>query len=425
MENVFDFRRIGLAGKKPVFAAVTALAASAVLIVIGLFAAPGRVSAAPAAAISENLVSGVAADRFSWMLFVHAVGPSGSTKNPLAFESWPEQCDLQPQLCGLTGAAAASALKAAAKGGDKPKLRRAHASALGKRLMKASALAISPSKIGCSSMNTAGFPPSAPATNVAANAVFCEEVFMNQAEASFIAKNKLTTIKGQQTYGNVTFPWDALEIKVDWAPQSAFVKPFSCPSTTVYTEMIQFQGDSKPVCYAMVGMHISSKVLPNWLWATFEPNDALTNPNRCNDNLYNLCADSWGTTSSSAYGPGQTPPQSAALADIMKAAKLPAVFNNYYLTAAQTEHVVNGQPTQLGNSFVEFNAGVEPHQASCITCHNYAYAGTVNVGFPLTGWPSIGYACNTPGATASCVPSYPGAKTWTSEDFSWLLGIMP
>jgi len=418
MESKNESGESGSAGKKIRRVALTALMALAALAGVCMVAAPGQVSAAPAAAVSENLVSGTGADRFAWMLFVQAVSPSGNSQNPLSFENWQEQCDLQPQLCGLSGAAAV-------KGHGKTRVRHAHASALGKRLMKVEGLAVTPSKIGCGSMNTAGFPPAAPATNVASGAVFCEEVFVNEAEANFITKNKLTTLKGQQAYGNVTFPWDAIEIKVDWVPQSSFVKPFSCPSKTLYTEMIQFDGDSKPVCYAMVGMHISSKVLPNWLWATFEPNDPATNPNRCNGNLYNLCFDSWGTTSANPYGPGQTPSQSAALADVMKATKLPPVFNNYYLTAAQTEYVENGQPVQLGNSFVEFNAGVEPHQASCITCHNYAYAGTVNVGFPLNGWPNIGYACNTPGATASCIPSYPGAKSWTSEDFSWLLGIMP
>ncbi len=415
MENANGTRGSGRAGGKFLRTALAALTVVVAVAGIGLVSTPEKAAAAE----SANVVAGSGVDRFSWILFVQAVSPSGDAQSPLEFENWKEQCDLQPLLCASSGAAAVK--------GGKGKVRHAHGSALGRRLMKAGGVELSatPSKIGCSPMNTAGFPPAAPATNVAANAVFCEEVFVNEPEASFITKNKLTTLKGQEKYGNVTFPWDALEIKVDWAPQSSFVKPFNCPSTSVYTEMIQFEGNSKPLCYAMVGLHISSKVLPDWLWATFEPNDPLTNPNRCNGNLYNLCADSWGTTSATPYGPGQTPPQSPALASLMKAAKLPAAFNNYYLTAAQTEHVVNGQPTQLGNSFVEFNAGVAPHQASCITCHNYAYAGTVNVGFPLNGWPNLGYACNKPGATASCVPTYPGASSWTSEDFSWLLGIMP
>lgn len=423
MENMNGSHWSGREKTKFAQTALTMLTALAASVSIYFISAPNQVSAAPSPA-SANLVAGDSAERFAWMLFVQSVRPSGNAHTPLTFENWKEQCDIQPLLCGISGASATASANGSNKDTGKIKVRHAHGSALAKRLMKATSALNAPS-ISCSPMNTAGFPPEAPATNVAPNAVFCEEVFVNAAESTFITNNKLTTIDAQQAFGNITFPWDAVEIKVDWVPQSSFTTPFSCPSKTVYTEMIQFEGNAKPVCYALVGMHISSKVLPDWLWATFEPNDTLTNPNRCNGNLYDLCSDSWGTTSPNPYGPGQTPQQSAALSSLMKSANLPAVFNNYFLTGVQTQHVQNGQPTQLGNSFVEFNAGVEPHQASCITCHNYAYAGTTTIGTPLPGWPNVGYACNKPGATASCVTSYPGASGWTSEDFSWLLGIMP
>jgi hypothetical protein len=111
----------------------------------------------------------------------------------------------------------------------------------------------------------------------------------------------------------------------------------------------------------------------------------------------------------------------------MARAGLNAVFNNYRLTGAQTEFVnAQGTPILLGNSFTEFNAFVSPGQASCITCHNYAFAGNADFGGPLPGpppWPSTGYACNQTKPTASCLPT-PG-QTWTSEDFSWMLGLMP
>jgi len=108
----------------------------------------------------------------------------------------------------------------------------------------------------------------------------------------------------------------------------------------------------------------------------------------------------------------------------MALAKLNPAFNNYFLTGVQTQFVnAQGTPIPLGNSFTEYNAGVPPGKASCITCHNYAFAGTTNVGFPLNGWPFTGYACNQPNAKVSCLP--PSGQNWTSEDFSWLLGIMP
>ena len=70
----------------------------------------------------------------------------------------------------------------------------------------------------------------------------------------------------------------------------------------VYTQTID------GVCYAMVGIHISSKLFPNWLWATFEPQSALTNPNRCNPKLYSSCNDPWGSNPASSAGPTSTVP---------------------------------------------------------------------------------------------------------------------
>ena len=68
-----------------------------------------------------------------------------------------------------------------------------------------------------------------------------------------------------------------------------------------------------------------------------------------------------------------------------------------------------------------------PGQASCITCHKYAYfdgkpqSPENNFGGPPNGWPPVGYACNT-GQKANCTPVTPGS---ISQDFSWMLGLMP
>ncbi|MFZ6747896.1 hypothetical protein [Undibacterium sp. Ren11W] len=364
---------------------------------------------------------------YSWRLFVQAVSPSGNPQRPLAFETWQEQCDLQPALCGLpANSDSASVLTtsgASPAETSKTRPRRGHGSALARSRINAGHNDVN---VSCSAMNTTGFPPIAFATNVTPKAVFCEEIFVNQTEAGFILANRLTTISGQQAYGNITFPTKSIEIKVDWVPQSSFTTPFSCDDPSLYIETIAFEGQPKQ-CYAMVGMHISSKVLPNWLWATFEPNNLLTNPNRCNPMLYGECEDTWGTTSAKPYGPGATPAQSPELAKVMRDFKLPAAFNNYFLTGVQTEFVKQGKATQLGNSFVEFNAGVSPQQASCITCHAYAYAGIEKqfIGGPLPGWPNIGYACKQAGATKNCLPTKSASGKLSSEDFSWMLGIMP
>ena len=312
------------------------------------------------------------------------------------------------------------------------------------RVLHGSALASAKKIAGsnCSAMTTtpiAGYPSP---SNLTRNAMYCEEVFVSPVEASFV-KRSLTTLAGQQTYGNsrngaINFPGtetndprldlDSVEVKVDWVPASSYNNPtFACPDPTnsLYTETIN------GTCYALAAIHISSKVMPNWLWATFEPNSNVTNPNRCDPKLYGACFDPWGTTSSHPYGKGQTAQQSPELRRAMAEVHLNAAFNNYFLTGVQTQFVDNyGKPILLGNSFVEFNQGVPPGMSSCMTCHQYAAfdgkqprqgAPENNFGKPPHGWPSVGYACNQ-SQNGNCAPAFPNA---TTQDFSWMLGLMP
>lgn len=360
--------------------------------------------------------------QFAWNLFTQAVKPANGS---LTFETWTEQCQLNPSMVGCPGPTAA------AKG------RILHGSALLRRMRPAAAHAAAANDtdngIECNPMSTQPVGNYAPPKNVTSTAQFCEEVYVNPPEAAFVKSNGLTTLSGQQTYGNthgsaVTFPWDSIEVKADWVPTSSFANPtFNCPDTTnsLYTETIN------GTCYALVGLHISSKVLPDWVWATFEPASSVTNPNRCDPKLYDTCFDPWGTTSKAPYGKGKTVPQSAQLKQLMASANLAPAFANYYLTGVQTQFVTaKGNAIPLGNSFVEFNAGVLPGQASCITCHKYAYYdGTLpasgnpedNFGGPPNGWPGVGYACNS-GQKGNCTPVVPKS---TSQDFSWMLGLMP
>lgn len=368
-------------------------------------------SAAPAAGNDE------AAAQFAWLLFAHAVAPGAG--GSLNFETWTEQCQINPAMAGCPSPSAKGAK------------RTLHGSALSHRGKAVKATAgTSDGGIECNPMSTApvgGYPPP---SNVTKTATFCEEVYVNPPERDFVVQNNLTTLTGQSTYakahGNaITFPWDAIEVKADWVPTSSFANPtFNCPDTTnkLYTETIN------GTCYALVGLHISSKALPDWVWATFEPNSSVTNPNRCDPKLYDTCFDPWGTTSKTPYAKGTTVQQSPALASLMSGANLNKAFNNYFLTGVQTQFVdSSGKGIPLGNSFVEFNAQVPPGQASCITCHKYAYfdgqpqSPENNFGGPPTGWAAVGYACNK-GQTGNCTPVTPGS---ISQDFSWMLGLLP
>lgn len=395
---------------------------AAILMASTLATAPTTAAEPPvtqAAAAAVTVGEPVSEAHFAWLLFVQAVQP---TNGSLAFETWTEQCQLNPLMVGCGGPSATAG-----------KTRTLHASQLLQSLRRKRGINLAVQKgLGCNPMQTAkldGFPPP---SNLTAAAEFCEEVFVNDSERDFVKQNGLKTLTGQQAYGAghdkaVTFPWDAIEVKADWVPTSSFKNPFSCPDTTnkLYTETID------GTCYALVSLHVSSKVKPDWVWATFEPASSITNPNRCDPKLYSTCFDPWGTTSTVPYGKGQTVPQSQPLQQLMAGFKLNPAFSNYYLTGVQTQFVDSkNKPIPLGNSFTEFNAGVYPGQASCITCHKYAYfdgkkpaAGNPedNFGGPPKGWASIGYACNK-NQKGNCTPVVPNS---TSQDFSWMLGLMP
>ncbi|MGH9607041.1 MAG: hypothetical protein ACRD3N_15240 [Terracidiphilus sp.] len=383
-----------------------------------------RSSATPA---SEDAFYGPSFDSLAWALFLEAMAPANGH---LTVEAWPEECRLNPRAIGCPSAAIVAA--AAKAGSDGKVLRVLHASPVAGKMAGSD----------CSAMRTApvgGYPPP---SNLTRNAMFCEEVHVSPPEAAFLKRSGLTTLIGQQTYGNahdmaINFPGtgmndirrdlDSVEVKLDWAPATSFSKPtFACPDPAnhLYTETID------GTCYALVGIHITSKSMVRWLWATFEPNSGITNPNRCDPKLYGACLDSWGTTSSQPYGKGQTAEQSEELHQAMAAAHLNPAFNNYFLTGVQAEFVSGGKPTVLGNSFVEFNQGVPPGKSSCITCHQYAAfdgkqpapgSAEDNFGRPPQGWPYIGYACNQ-NQNGNCIPTPPHS---TTQDFSWMLGLMP
>jgi hypothetical protein len=256
--------------------------------------------------------------------------------------------------------------------------------------------------------------------NLSTSPTFCEEVSVDSAEAAFVTApaigQSLETLPQQngyvQTGATIQFPVAAVEIKADWLPASSLSPgSFDCttPSAGLHVETIG------GICYALVGLHVSSKLLANWLWATFEPQNTVTNPNRCNPKLYSSCNDPWG--SDPATSTGATTQNTAALAALITQAKLAPELANYRLVAAQTGFTdpTTNAPTLMGNSFIEFNAGVAPLKASCITCHGSAVFAPSKSGKPQQG--GIIEAVGTP-----VLPKAPSG-TWATQDFSWMLGV--
>ncbi len=319
----------------------------------------------------------------------------------LTWETWTTQaCLNNPADCQDGGRLRASSLRASLVPGDDPKRTG-----------------------GCSAMTTAAtadasLVPFVPA-NLSSNPQFCEEVTINSGEEVYARSNGLLTRAGQvnylQTGKTIDFPTNAVEVKADWVAASSFTNvTFDCskPNGKIYMEMID------GTCYALAGIHISSKLYPNWLWATFEPQYPATNPNRCNPSLYNSCTDTWGSNPATSTGKDTATTSTLSALFNSAGAALDVSFRNYRLTGTQT---VYNQPTGsagiLGSSFVEFNADVPAQQASCITCHNYAQrqptpapAGSTPPGGPLQGGANVGTPTPLP-------PAY------KPLDFSWFLGF--
>ena len=379
----------------------------------------------PPAACSLPKKPAATQEETAWQLFVAAhctVNTSAGKK--LSWETWTEQtCWLQPSAPGC-------------KSGEDKK-RFSHAVSLLARRGKLATPAPTGGLAGCQPMTTDTSPTPKPLLpfvpgNLSANPQFCEEVYVNAAEAAFVTSPPggkpgatLTTRTSEADYIASTgkplaFPADAVELKADWIAASSLnaASFFNCSDKKppgVYVQTID------GVCYALVGVHISSKLYPNWLWATFEPQSPLTNPNRCNPKLYSACSDPWG--SNPAISTGKPTAATKNLTNLMDQAGLAPEFRNYRLVGTQTQYE---QPLtskgMLGNSFVEFNAQVLPQQASCITCHGYA---AINV---AQNPPGAGQGAPFPGSPAIGKPVIPPptpAQRWEALDFSWMLGFMP
>jgi hypothetical protein len=221
------------------------------------------------------------------------------------------------------------------------------------------------------------------------------------------------------TLSEIVFPVDSVMIKSDWLsreraaemglqddPDHPFVKMNITSAVTDNNGTILQPGE-----HWLLGLHISSKDIPNWVWATFEH---VHNPGRCD---YTGCNDSFGYDSPDAVAAGQTHnftrphlacdnlPLPSFILDLgkpyppgMRRANLSGVFASlgigtkdntslipsfadrawlsYELKGAQVDFVDSiGRPAHLANSVTE--AGFVS-TSSCMTCH--ARAGTAATG---------------------------------------------
>lgn len=362
-----------------------------------------KASPAPNPACVFPTTSAASMEETAWQLFVAANCPSNANK--VVWEDWAEQLQVYPQ--GSPGIGTFSV--------QEQQTKRLHGSPLARlraeQLHIAAPLLFAPSG-PCPPMQT-------PPPNVVNGATVCEETRLNPEAQGFVTTNGYQLRPGQtaaaQKGTDIEFPTPAIEVKVDWIPATDFSPQFSCtqPPTGVHVESID------GVCYAMVGIHISSKLLKNWVWATFEPQSMLTNPLRCI--TFGACKDSWGSNpATSTGGANGFTDKTQALSSLMKQANLAPEFLNYRLDGVQIDFTnPDGTPTYLGNSIIEGeNVGLTAKQASCISCHSVSSVKNdgLDGGFALI--PANKLTNGTPVGA-----QYQAPAGWIARDFVWSMGI--
>jgi hypothetical protein len=343
---------------------------------------------APPAAISKNL------DETAWQLWVAATCPVNADQYPyVVWENWTEQAQMYPAdpKKGLV------VPNAQAAGGAAHQL---HGSPLA-LLRKPSLALVVKGLLGApdENCNKAGAPPPNQP-----KLVICEEVRLNGAAEDYIAGNNLWNRPGQaekaQYLGpTIQFPTPAVEVKADWIDLTSI--GLNCKSlppgftSTIHVETIDGN------CFAMAGFHLISKLLDQWIWATFEPQNTVTNPFRCQ---VLGCIDRFGSIP--AMTVGASTKLSPRLASLMTDANLAPEWRNYRLDAVQSGFY---RPGLSGNSIIEGeNVGVPLSQSSCISCHAVS-------SIESNGTDGITLLTSNPVGAPKPLPS----RAWTRRDFVW------
>lgn len=197
----------------------------------------------------------------------------------------------------------------------------------------------------------------------------------------------------------ISFPRDAIEVKADWARFK--------DNPELNQDNCHWNYDEHGELWGLIGLHIMTKALPNWTWATFEWVD---NPTKSWKKLGAVGRSDWIGThdrfgyaypdANGNYGPFQAPifadkfnlqPSGVPYPRGKISPALEALFrekgytgdwrrqwDHYRLKGSQVDFVdTYGRPTLLGNSSTEAevlftDTGIQNSdltRSSCITCH--------------------------------------------------------
>jgi hypothetical protein len=188
-----------------------------------------------------------------------------------------------------------------------------------------------------------------------------EELRLNRTAVDYIRENSLYSIEGQQwffyNHQAIAFPPGAIAVQTVWRPIGEEDK------ARYQWEEFRDAKRKRSYLYGLTALHIQSKVLPNWFWATFEHVD---NPYR--PGLYD---EGWLIASRDSV---------ACLATQLDCNRAPGGFGlegtrweNYRLRGTQIDYVdADGDPVILANS--ELETGFQ-QSSSCLSCHVRATIG--------------------------------------------------
>ena len=75
---------------------------------------------------------------------------------------------------------------------------------------------------------------------------------------------------------DIQFPAPAIEVKADWIELASINETCtSLPANSIHIEKVSGK------CFALAGFYLISKLLNQWIWATFEQQNSTTNPFHC------------------------------------------------------------------------------------------------------------------------------------------------
>lgn len=263
-----------------------------------------------------------------------------------------------------------------------------------------------------------------------------EEVRRNRPAYDYIVNNRLNTRSGLvAAFGtDIVFPRGSIEVKTNWLAVELVPNYYRNADGSRLTAadvrrlffIANVPGGTSQVVrqHALLSMHVITKQVPNWTWATFEHH--LT-PARCD---FIGCRDAFGATQAvvpprarqgTNYGRCEHTPRLRAM---LTRAGVDDIFLNYCLKGSQTDYTdPTGVPIVLGNSVTE--GGFVPN-SSCMTCHGTAGWDSTGASLPINTpvgaipWQTYWQATFSTTVPPSSAPSSPTVtRIATAADFVW------